>query len=91
MANIRNLMTHAEDTAGGLMNTEVIKVDADMFKKNRLLIKLSSQSEEIEEFYTIYVADHDDVLKGIVSVKIVIVKAKANVRKFGFSEDGFVL
>ncbi|RKD14446.1 magnesium transporter [Pelobium manganitolerans] len=75
--HIRNLMTYAEDTAGGLMNTEVIKVDAAMTKK-QAIDQIVLQSEEIEEFYTIYVVDHQDVLQGIVSLKDII-KAKSGV------------
>lgn len=86
--NIRNLMTYAEDTAGGLMNTEVIKVDADMSKK-QAIDQIIIQSEEIEEFYTIYVVDHDDVLKGIVSLKDII-KAKANAKVSDLVKTDFV-
>lgn len=76
--NIRNLMTYAEDTAGGLMNTQVIKVDAEMTKK-QAIDQIILQSEEIEEFYTIYVVDHTGVLQGIVSLKDII-KSKASAR-----------
>ena len=76
--NIRNLMTYPEDTAGGLMNTQVIKVDSEMSKK-QAIDQIILQSEEIEEFYTIYVVDHFDILKGIVSLKDII-KAKANAK-----------
>ena len=86
--NIRNLMTYAEDTAGGLMNTEVIKVDAEMTKK-QAIDQIILQSEEIEEFYTIYVVDHDDVLKGIVSLKDII-KAKANAKVSDIVKSDFV-
>lgn len=86
--NIRNLMTYAEDTAGGLMNTEVIKVDADMTKK-QAIDQIILQSEEIEEFYTIYVVDHFDVLKGIVSLKDII-KAKASAKVSDLVNSNFV-
>lgn len=76
--NIRNLMTYPEDTAGGLMNTQVIKVDAEMSKK-QAIDQIILQSEEIEEFYTIYVVHDDDVLQGIVSLKDII-KAKASAK-----------
>jgi magnesium transporter len=76
--NIRNLMTYPEDTAGGLMNTQLIKVDVEMSKK-QAIDQIILQSEEIEEFYTVYVVDHTDVLQGIVSLKDII-KAKANAK-----------
>ncbi|HTN21808.1 MAG TPA: magnesium transporter [Pelobium sp.] len=86
--NIRNLMTYAEDTAGGLMNTEVIKVDAEMTKK-QAIDQIILQSEEIEEFYTIYVVDHFDVLQGIVSLKDII-KSKASARISDLVNSDFV-
>jgi magnesium transporter len=86
--NIRNLMTFAEDTAGGLMNTEVIKVMSEMSKK-QAIDQIIIQSEEIEEFYTIYVVDDDDVLQGIVSLKDII-KAKANAKVADLVNTDFV-
>ncbi|HEX8024340.1 magnesium transporter [Mucilaginibacter sp.] len=77
-SSIRALMTYAEDTAGGLMNSEIIKVNINMDKKDAL-DEIIRQSEEMEEFYTICVVDNDDILKGILSIKTVI-KARADAR-----------
>jgi magnesium transporter len=86
--NIRNLMTYPEDSAGGLMNTQVIKVDSQMSKK-QAIDQIILQSEEIEEFYTIYVVDHSDILKGIVSLKDII-KAKASAKIADLVKADFV-
>ncbi|QQL51108.1 magnesium transporter [Mucilaginibacter ginkgonis] len=69
--NIRTLLTYEEDTAGGLMNSDVIKINVSLNKKDALdeVIRLS---EEIEEFYTIYAVDDYDTLQGIVSLKDII-------------------
>lgn len=77
-SNIRSLLKYDEDTAGGLMNNQVIKISMNLLKKDALedIIK---QSEEMEEFYTINVIDDDNVLRGIVSLKDII-KARNNVR-----------
>lgn len=77
-SKIRNLLTYNEDTAGGIMNTEVIKVNLMMSKK-QAIDQIIIQSEEIEEFYTIYVVDDEDTLQGIVSLKDII-KSNANAR-----------
>lgn len=74
--SIRALMKYAEDTAGGLMNTELIKVNINMDKKDAL-DEIIHQSEEIEEFYTIYVVDDENVLQGILSIKSIL-RAKAD-------------
>ena len=75
--NIRNLLNYPEDTAGGLMNTQLIKIDLQMSKK-QAIDEIILQSEEIEEFYTIYVVDKTDTLQGIVSLKDII-KSKADI------------
>ncbi|MDB5146126.1 MAG: mgtE [Mucilaginibacter sp.] len=77
-SSIRALMTYAEDTAGGLMNSEIIKVNINLDKKDAL-DEIIRQSEEMEEFYTICVVDDQDILKGILSIKTVI-KARADAR-----------
>lgn len=76
-SNIRSLLKYDEDTAGGLMNTQVIKINENLQKKEAIE-EIIRQSEEMEEFYTINVIDDQNVLKGIVSLKD-IVKARNNV------------
>ncbi|WP_207425226.1 magnesium transporter [Pedobacter sp. SYSU D00535] len=68
---IRNLLTYPEDTAGGLMNTQVLKVNSNLTKKEAL-DEIISLSEEMEEFYTINVVDSQNRLVGIVSLKDII-------------------
>lgn len=75
-SNIRNLLTYDEKTAGGLMNTDLICVNINLTKKDAI-DEIIRQSEEMEEFYTIYVVDDEDVFQGIVSLKDII-KAKHN-------------
>ncbi len=86
--NIRALMSYAEDTAGGLMNSDVIKVNINLTKKDAL-DEIIHQSEEMEEFYTIYAVDDADVLQGILSLKSVI-KAHANARVYELVNRDFV-
>ena len=77
-SNIRSLLKYEEDTAGGLMNTQVIRINEFLLKKDALE-EVIRQSEEMEEFYTINVIDDNNILKGIVSLKDII-KARNNVR-----------
>ncbi len=69
-SNIRNLLSYEEDTAGGLMNTEIIKVNISLTKKEAL-DEIIRQSEEMDDFY-IYVVDDAGVLQGFLSVKEVL-------------------
>lgn len=74
--SIRNLLSYDEETAGGLMNTQMIKVNINFTKKDAI-DEIIRQSEEIEEFYTVFVIDDDETFKGIISLKDII-KAKGN-------------
>jgi magnesium transporter len=89
-SNIRNLLTFDKDSAGGLMNSQLIKVKANMSKK-QAIEEIIIQSEEIEEFYTIYVVDDHDILKGIISLKNLIkAKSSATVKELVNEEFIFV-
>lgn len=87
-SNIRTLLNYAQDTAGGLMNTQVIRVNSNSNKKEALDAVIR-QSEEMEEFYTINVVDDENVLKGIVSLKDII-KAKNNIKIIDLIQPDFV-
>jgi magnesium transporter len=77
-SNIRNLLSYREDTAGGLMNTEFIRININLTKKDAI-DEIIRQSEDMEEFYTIFVVDDADIFQGIVSLKDLI-KAKGNLK-----------
>lgn len=87
-SSIRALMSYEEDTAGGIMNPQVICVNINSDKK-RALDDVIHQSEEMEEFYTIYVVDDDKALRGIISIKD-LVKARANAKVGELFNDDFV-
>ncbi len=87
-SNIRSLLKYDDDTAGGLMNTQVIKISQNLMKKEALEL-IIQQSEEMEEFYTINVIDDHNTLKGIVSLKD-IVKARNNVKIQELIKSDFV-
>jgi magnesium transporter len=87
-STIRNLLNYAEDTAGGIMNTQVLKLNGKSSKKEAL-DEVIRQSEEMEEFYTINVIDDDNVLLGIVSLKDII-KAKNSIKVAELIQVDFV-
>lgn len=68
---ITNLMTYEEDSAGGIMTTEVMKIPAGMTKRQALDMVVQI-SEEMEDFYAIYIVDEEDRLLGVVSLKLLI-------------------
>ncbi|EOR95670.1 Mg/Co/Ni transporter MgtE [Arcticibacter svalbardensis MN12-7] len=86
--HIRNLLTYDEDTAGGLMNTQVLKINSRL-AKTEALEEVIRQSEEMEEFYTINVVDDHNHLQGIVSLKDII-KSKNTVIVHDLIKEEFV-
>lgn len=87
-SNIRSLLKYEEDTAGGLMNTQVIKINEYLIKKDAIE-EIIHQSEEMEEFYTINVINDQNILLGIVSLKDII-KARNNIRIKELIKSDFV-
>ena len=77
-SSIRNLMSYDEKTAGGLMNTELIQINLNLNRKDAI-DEIIRQSEEIEEFYTVYVVDDSKKFIGIVSLKDIL-RAKTNAK-----------
>jgi len=66
--DIVDLMTYDEDSAGGLMAKELIKVNEN-WTLNTCLIEMRKQVDKIDEVYYVYVIDDDEKLKGTVSLK----------------------
>lgn len=65
---IVDLLRYDEDTAGGLMGKELIKVYKD-WTVITAVKQMRKQAEELEEVFSIYVVDDDDKLLGILSLK----------------------
>ncbi len=66
--DIADLLTYDEDTAGGLMAKELIKVKEN-WGVPTCLRSMRRQAEEIDEVYYVYVVDNDGLLKGTLSLK----------------------
>lgn len=66
--DILDLMAYDEDTAGGLMAKELIKVNENWTLTN-CLREMRKQAEEISEVYYVYMVDDNGILKGTVSLK----------------------
>jgi magnesium transporter len=88
--SIRALLKYDEDTAGGIMNPQIIKVNINLYKKDAI-DEIVHQSEEMEEFYTVYVVDDNDILQGFLSIKaIMVAKPDAHVRDLVNTDFVFV-
>lgn len=67
-SDIIDLLNYSEDTAGGLMAKELVKVNID-WDITTCIEELRLQSQEVEQVYTVYVVDDKNILQGIVSLK----------------------
>lgn len=66
--DIADLLAYDEDTAGGLMAKEMIRVRED-WTILTCLKELGRQADEVDEVYYVYVVNEDNVLVGVVSLK----------------------
>ena len=66
--DIVELLRHDEDTAGGLMGKELVKVNENW--TNITCVKeMRRQAANVDKVHTIYVVDDHDILKGRLSLK----------------------
>ncbi|MCK3686279.1 magnesium transporter [Maribellus sp. YY47] len=69
--DIVDLLEYDEDSAGGIMAKELVKVNEN-WNVATCLKEISVQAEEVDEIFYIYVTDDDDKLKGVLSLKKLI-------------------
>ena len=67
-SDISDLLTYPEDTAGGLMAKELIKVNEN-WNTLQCLREMRKQAENVKQVHTIYVVDDNDVLLGSMSLR----------------------
>ncbi len=69
--DIVDLLKYDEDTAGGLMGTEMIVVNEN-WSMPECIKEMRNQAEEVDEIYNVYVIDDDERLVGIFPLKSMI-------------------
>lgn len=72
---ILDMLHYPEDVAGGLMQKELIKVNAS-WTVSECVEEIRRQAEDVEKVYAVYVVDDEQKLKGIVSLKRIILARK---------------
>lgn len=66
--DIVDLLQYDEDTAGGLMGTEMIIVNENM-SMPECLSEIRRQAEDLDDIYYVYVTDDDRRLRGVLPLK----------------------
>lgn len=69
--DIVDLLQYDEDTAGGLMGTEMIVVNEN-WSMPECIKQMRMQAEDMDEIYYVYVVDNDEKLRGILPLKKMI-------------------
>jgi len=69
--DIRQLMAYREDTAGGLMSKEIMAIPEN-FNRREAMDEIIRRSEDVDDFYYIYIINGDNQLTGVVSLKNLI-------------------
>tara|TARA_B100001250_G_C19809024_1_gene794872 strand:+ start:436 stop:1788 length:1353 start_codon:yes stop_codon:yes gene_type:complete len=67
-SDISDLLNYAEDTAGGIMAKELIKVNEN-WNTIQCLKEMRKQADNVKNVHTIYVVDDNDLLLGLMSLR----------------------
>ncbi len=83
---MRPLLVHREDTAGGIMATEVLTVNVnDTVGDAREMVR--ARHEDVGAFFNVYVVDEAKRLKGILSVKDLVLQHSATPAREAMNTD----
>ena len=84
-SDIAHLLTYDEDSAGGLMAKELIRVNVN-WNIVTCVREMRKQAEDVDQVFTVYVVDDDDVLLGIVSLKKMLLNSTRTLIKDIYKE-----
>ena len=84
-SDIVDLLAYPENTAGGLMAKELIRVN-EKWSVLRCVREMRKQAEEVDKVFAIYVVDDHDVLLGTLSLKKLLLTPEKNLIKKVYNE-----
>jgi len=84
--DIVDLLAYDEDSAGGLMAKEMIIVNEN-WTILTCLKELGRQADDVDEVYYMYVVDDGNILKGIVSLKQMLLSHNSAIVKSVLEDD----
>ena len=84
--DIVDLLKYDEDTAGGLMGTEMIVVNEN-WSMPKCIDEMRKQAEEMSEIYYVYVVDDDERLKGVLPLQKLITNPSVSKIKHVMKKD----
>jgi len=72
---ILDLLHYDENVAGGLMQKELVKANIN-WTVNQCIEEIRKQAEDVQKVYTVYVVDDNNILKGRLSLKKIVLAHK---------------
>ena len=84
--DIVDLLKYDEDTAGGLMGTEMVTVNEN-WSMPECLKEMRLQAEKLDEIYYVYVIDDEDRLQGVFPLKKMITSPSVSKVKHAMRKD----
>ncbi|MGP1436415.1 MAG: magnesium transporter [Phocaeicola sp.] len=84
--DIVDLLKYDEDTAGGLMGTEMVVVNEN-WSMPECLREMRQQAEDMDEIYYVYVVDDDERLQGVFPLKKMITSPSVSKVKHVMKKD----
>ena len=84
--DIIDLMRYDEDTAGGIMGTEMVVVNEN-WSMPECVKEMRIQAEDKDEIYNVYVVDDDHRLKGVLPIRKLITHPSAEKIKYVMEDD----
>ena len=84
--DIVDLLKYDEDTAGGLMGTEMIVVNEN-WSMPKCIEEMRKQAEEVDEIHYVYVVDDDERLRGVLPLKKLITNPSVSKIKHVMKKD----
>lgn len=89
-ADIKELLKYDEDSAGGLMAKELVKVNEN-WSVTRCVKEMRVQASEVTRVHSVYVVDNNDKLLGRLSLKdLLVATPKSNIKSIYISKVDFV-
>lgn len=85
-SDIVDLLQYDENTAGGMMGTEMVIVNENM-SMPECLTEMRLQAEDMDEIYNVYVVDDEGRLKGVFPLKKMITNPSVSKVKYVMDED----
>ncbi len=69
---VKVLLEYDEETAGGIMTSELVSVEED-FSISEAIDSIRKQAREVEDFFMVFVTDRRKTLKGTVALRDLII------------------